>query len=113
MIAERVNASAIIVPTSTGFTARRIARYRPRIPILVLTNSEQVRRSLSLVWGVTALSAPWFTDTSPVLERFRDSITGLVPKGATVVVTAGWPFARPGTTNLVHVTTVSSGEEEP
>jgi pyruvate kinase len=106
MIAERVNASAIIVPTSTGFTARRIARYRPRIPILVLTNSETVRRSLALVWGVTALSASWFNETSPVLERFRDSISGLVPKGATVVVTAGWPFARPGTTNLVHVTTV-------
>jgi pyruvate kinase len=105
-IAERVNASAIIVPTSTGFTARRIARYRPRIPILVLTNSEQVRRSLALVWGVTALAAPWFSETSPVLERFRESVTGLVPKGATVVVTAGWPFARPGTTNLVHVTAV-------
>ncbi len=106
MIAERVNASAIIVPTSTGFTARRVARYRPRIPILVLTNSETVRRSLSLVWGVTALAAPWFNETSPVLERFRDSIQGLVSPGATVVVTAGWPFARPGTTNLVHVSTV-------
>lgn len=106
MIAERVNASAIVVPTSTGFTARRVARYRPRIPILVLTNSELVRRSLALVWGVTALAAPWFTETSPVLELFRESISALVPKGATVVVTAGWPFARPGTTNLVHVTTV-------
>jgi pyruvate kinase len=105
-IAERVNASAIVVPTSTGFTARRIARYRPRIPILVLTNSETVRRSLALVWGVTALAAPWFNETAPVLERFRDSIRGIVPEGATVVVTAGWPFARPGTTNLVHIATV-------
>jgi pyruvate kinase len=105
-IAERVNASAIVVPTSTGSTARRIARYRPRIPILVLTNSEPVRRALGLVWGVTALSAPWFTETAPVLERFREVVRGLVSSGATVVVTAGWPFARPGTTNLVHVTTV-------
>ncbi|HXX94092.1 MAG TPA: pyruvate kinase [Planctomycetota bacterium] len=106
LIAERVSASAIVVPTSTGFTARRIARYRPRIPILVLTNSDLVRRQLALVWGVTALPAPWFTETAPVLERFRESISGMVPKGATVVVTAGWPFARPGTTNLVHVATV-------
>ena len=105
-LAERVNASAIVVPTGTGFTARRIARYRPRIPILVLTNSELVRRSLSLVWGVTALAAPWFNENSPVLEKFRESVAGIVPKGATVVVTAGWPFARPGTTNLIHVTTV-------
>ena len=106
ILSERVGARAIIVPTSTGFTARKIASYRPRIPILVLSNSELVRRRLSLVWGVTALSAPWFTETAPVLERFRESVGALLPTGATIVMTAGWPFARPGTTNLVHVTTV-------
>ncbi|HEV3029033.1 MAG TPA: pyruvate kinase [Planctomycetota bacterium] len=106
ILSERVGARAIIVPTSTGFTARKVSSYRPRIPILVLTNSELVRRRLSLVWGVTALSAPWFNETASVLERFRESIQGILPAGSTVVMTAGWPFARPGTTNLVHVTTV-------
>lgn len=105
-LAERVGASALVVLTSTGFTARKIACYRPRIPILVLTNSEAVRRRLSLVWGVEAILAPWFTEDAPVLDRFRESIRGRVPEGATVVVTAGWPFARPGTTNLIHVATV-------
>jgi len=105
-LSERVGARAIIVPTSTGFTAKKISSYRPRIPILVLTNSELVRRRLSLVWGVTALAAPWFNETAPVLERFRDSVRGILPAGSTVVMTAGYPFARPGTTNLVHVTTV-------
>jgi pyruvate kinase len=106
VLSERVGACAIIVPTGTGFTARKIAGYRPRIPILALTNSEVVRRRLSLIWGVTAISAPWFTDTAPVLDCFRDSVRSLLPPGSTVVVTAGWPFARPGTTNIVHVTTV-------
>ena len=55
ILSERVGARAIVVPTSTGYTAKKIASYRPRIPILVLTNSELVRRRLSLVWGVTAL----------------------------------------------------------
>jgi pyruvate kinase len=105
-LAERVGARAMVVPTSTGFTARKIARHRPRIPILALTHSEVVRRRLSLVWGVTALSAPWFNDASSVLDRFRDSLRGILPAGSTVVVTAGYPFARPGMTNLVHVTTV-------
>ncbi len=104
-LAERVGAAAIVVPTSSGFTARKIASYRPRIPILVLTNSEVVRRRLSLVWGVRALSAPWAAESAQVLERFREPIRGVVPPGSTVVLTAGWP-ARPGTTNLVHVATV-------
>jgi pyruvate kinase len=105
-LAERVGARAIVVLTSTGFTARKVASYRPRVPILVLTNSDLVRRRLQLVWGVTALPAPWFNETAPVLERFRESLVGILPAGSTVVVTAGWPFARPGTTNLIHVTTV-------
>ncbi len=106
ILAERVGARAIVVLTSTGFTAKKIACYRPRVPIIVLTNSEIVRRRLSLVWGVTALMAPWFNETAPVLERFRESLAGILPAGSTIVITAGWPFARPGTTNLVHVTTV-------
>jgi pyruvate kinase len=106
-LAERVGASAIVVLTGSGFTARKLAVYRPRIPIIVLTNDEGVRRRLQLVWGVKALIAPWFSDSATnVLERFRDSVGSILPAGSTVVVTAGWPFARPGTTNLLHVATV-------
>jgi pyruvate kinase len=105
-LAERVGASAVVVLTGSGFTARKLACYRPRIPIIVLTNDESVRRRLQLVWGVRAIMAPWFTETANVLERFRESITGAVAPGSTVVVTAGWPFARPGTTNLLHMATV-------
>ncbi|HYE98750.1 MAG TPA: pyruvate kinase [Planctomycetota bacterium] len=105
-LSERVGASAIVVLTGTGFTARKVACYRPRIPIIVLTNSPQVCRHLQLTWGVKALLAPWFSETASALERFRESVTGLVPVGSTVIVTAGWPFARPGTTNLLHVATV-------
>jgi len=103
--AERVGAKAIVVPTSGGTTARRVARWRPRMPILALAQTEEVRRRLQLVWGVTALRAPWAGHEERVLERFRDAIRGHVPPGATVVVTAGFPFATPGITNLVHVTT--------
>ena len=95
-----------MVLTGSGFTARKLALHRPRIPILVLTNDEAVRRRLQLVWGVKAIIAPWFTETANVLDRFRESVAGVLPSGSTLVVTAGWPFARPGTTNLIHVATV-------
>jgi pyruvate kinase len=55
---------------------------------------------------VTSILAPWFTDAQAVLDRFREPLRGVVPAGSTVVVTAGWPFGRPGTTNLLHVATV-------
>jgi len=105
--AARLGAGAIVVPTQTGETARRVARRRPRIPILALTPDDAIRRRLSLVWGVTAITAPWpADDAGTLLCHFRTPLraTGLVADGAPVVITAGWPSA--GTTNLLHVTTL-------
>jgi pyruvate kinase len=107
-MAERVRAKGIVVPTRSGSTARRVARHRPPVPILALTPDERVRRRLSLVWGIAATTIPWFADTDAMLAGFRAPVraTGLVPDGAPVVVTGGWPFGSPAATNLVHVTTL-------
>ncbi len=105
---ERVGASAIVVVTRSGFTARKVARHRPRVPIVALTPDEVVRRRLSLVWGVTAVTVPWFGDTESLLARFREPVlaTGLVRPGARVAIIAGWPLQAPGVTNFLHVATV-------
>ena len=105
-MAERLGARAIVVPTRSGFTARQVARRRPRMPILALTPEEVVRRRLSLVWGVTAFTVPWWPDTDAMLAGFREPLRSVVPAGAPVVVTAGYPFGHGETTNLVHVTRV-------
>ncbi len=107
-LAERVGAQAIVVPTRSGATARRVARHRSAVPIVALTPDDVVRRRLSLVWGVTAVTVPWFADTDALLAGFRAPVrgTGLVVDGAPVVVTGGWPFGGGAATNLVHVTTL-------
>ncbi|HEV7731257.1 MAG TPA: pyruvate kinase [Candidatus Binatia bacterium] len=107
-VACRIDAAAIVVATRSGFTAQQVARHRPRVPIIAVTATENVRRRLSLVWGVTALTAAWLHDTDAMLERFREPVlaTGLVAPGSRVVITAGWPFGAPGITNLVHVAVV-------
>jgi pyruvate kinase len=107
-VATRLGAAAIVVATRSGFTARKVARHRPRLPVIALTPDEAVRRRLSLVWGITALSVPWEESPEILLTRFRDPLraSGLVPAGARVVVTAGWPSGHRGTTNLVHVAEV-------
>jgi pyruvate kinase len=107
-LARRLGAAAIVVPTLSGFTARRIARHRPRVPVIALTADERVRRRLSLVWGVTAVPVPPATDARRILDTFRAPVlaTGLVSPGATVVVTASWPFSQTGAANLLHVATI-------
>jgi pyruvate kinase len=106
-VAARIGAHAIVVATRSGLTARQVARYRPRAPIVALTPDAAVRRRLSIVWGVTALAVPWYGQGAVLLERFREPLreSGVAPAGAPVVVVGAWPFGVPGTTNLVHVTT--------
>jgi pyruvate kinase len=106
VLADRVGAAAIVVATRSGYSARNVARHRPRMPVVALTPDEASRRRLSLVWGVTPLAAGWFEDADALLARFRDAVRpiGVAPDGATVVVTSGWPLTDAGTTNLLHVT---------
>jgi pyruvate kinase len=107
-LAAQLDAAAIVVVTRSGFSARQVARHRPRMPILAITPDETVRRQLALVWGIVSVAAPFGEISEEFLRAFRAPVraSGLVPDGARIVITAGYPLARPGITNLVHVTTL-------
>jgi pyruvate kinase len=103
--AELLSAPLIVCFTSSGFTARKVAAYRPAAPIFAVTPEPETFRHLSLVWGVI----PAFVDHMPnydsMLEVARQRILEhkLADPGQAVVVTAGVPFDVPGTTNLLKV----------
>lgn len=104
-IAEILPAKAIASFTWTGATARRVSRHRPAAAIVGLTPFEHVARKLALGWGIVPLIAadPTSSDTmcDQALAQLKD--TGLLAEGDRVVVTAGVPFGRSGTTNLLRV----------
>ncbi len=103
-----LNANAIITSTESGYTARMIAKYRPKAPIIAVTPIEQVLRRLALVWGVIpALGTPATTTDEMFDIAVEGAIgTGLVRLGDTVVITAGVPVGRSGSTNLIKIHTV-------
>ncbi|MDP2953699.1 MAG: pyruvate kinase, partial [Chloroflexota bacterium] len=103
--AQQLGAAAIIAFTESGSTARRVAKYRPKVPLLVLTPSEAVRRKLALVWGVRAYIAG---RPATVDDMFAQAIRlakeqGAVAENDLVVITAGVPIGVAGTTNLLKV----------
>ena len=105
-IAEHIHADAIIPSTTSGSTAKLVAKFRPRLPIVAVTYSEKVRNKLALVWGVHPLCIdPERNDTEKTLKRSIEAAARALglEKGATVVITAGVPFGVPGTTNLIRV----------
>ncbi|MDH6370520.1 pyruvate kinase [Paenibacillus sp. VTT E-133280] len=103
-----LNAKAILSSTVTGHTARVVSKYRPKAPIIAVTTQERTMRQLSLVWGVTPVFGKVATSTDELLETAiqggKDS--GLVQAGDLVVITAGIPLGRSGSTNLVKVSTI-------
>ncbi|KGE16285.1 pyruvate kinase [Paenibacillus wynnii] len=103
-----LNAKAIISSTVTGHTARVVSKYRPKSPIIAVTTQERTMRQLALVWGVTPVHGLEASSTDELLETaVKGGIdSGLVTAGDLVVITAGIPLGRSGSTNLVKVTQI-------
>ncbi|MGM8213578.1 pyruvate kinase [Virgibacillus sp. W0430] len=103
--AKNLNVGAIITPTESGHTARMIAKYRPKAPIVAVTFSDTVNRQLSLVWGVYAVQGTEAKSTDEMLDIAIDRglSTKLFHRGSKVIITAGVPVGESGTTNLMKV----------
>lgn len=103
--AKSSNAAAIVVFTASGSSARLISRYRPPVPIFAFTPSEQVARSLGIVYGVKPVIAPNLTSTDEMLTQMDRILLerGWVKARESVVFVAGQPIGRPGTTNLMKL----------
>lgn len=103
--ALELNAKAIISSTETGYTARMVSKYRPKAPIIAVTTEESTMRRLALNWGVTPVKGKIATSTDEMFDyAMKGGLdSGLVKEGDLVVITAGIPLGRSGSTNLVKI----------
>lgn len=104
-IALELGARAIITPTASGATARRVAKYRPPAPIVATSADERVLNQLCLVWGVEPLLVERARGTDEMVQAAVDAAVaaGQVKEGDLVVITAGVPAFIPGRTNLLKI----------
>jgi pyruvate kinase len=100
-IAEEVGATAILAFTHNGTTVRRLARYRPRAPIIAMTSRPEMSRRLMLTWGVVPLPLEPCATIDGLLETAveRARQKELVHPGDAVVCVAGLPMGSP--TNFI------------
>ena len=108
MTAMDLNATAILAPTESGYTAKVISRFRPACPIVAVCQNEKVRRQLAISWGVHSYLTG-FVDSTDRLFSMSVEVArkeGAVKCGDTVVITAGVPIGKSGTTNLIKAQVV-------
>ena len=102
--ALQISAAAIVTPTRTGKTARRVSKYRPPLPIVALTSHADVEKQLLLSWGVQTVrreiesTDTIFTEAEKTVQRLK-----LARKGNTIVIVSGDPKGPMGRTDLLKI----------
>ncbi len=111
-IAQTVSAVAIICYTTSGSTARRIARERPSVPLLVLTPKIDTARRLGLLWGAHAVHTRDVDSFEEMVAKAKRMALRhkIATAGDRVIVMAGVPFGTPGSTNVLHVVRIIGDE---
>lgn len=109
-LAEQVGAKAIACLTSSGTTARNIARHRPSMPIFAFTDRQYVVGHMGVLWGTKACVIPFQRDTDAGVDQVHRTLRGMgvVGPGDLIVITAGMPLPARGRTNMVHVSRLRS-----
>lgn len=109
LTAKDLEAKAILAATNSGRTARMICRFRPACPVAALTMHEKVRRQLAICWGVIPFLTGEVTSTDRIFSLSAEVALKerLVQNGDTVVITAGVPLGKSGSTNLIKAEIVN------
>ncbi|RQG91488.1 pyruvate kinase [Natrarchaeobius halalkaliphilus] len=107
-LARDIGADAVVAATESGYTALKTAKYRPGVPVVASTPTQEVRRRLALSWGITPLYAQVSNQgADAVVERAVQAAldAGIAQSGDTVVVLCGMMTDLEGanTTNMLKV----------
>lgn len=108
-IAETLKLAAICCYTGSGTTGIRVSRERPQTPIIALSTVVRTARRLSLGWGLHCV----FGDEAPDFDGMVDEACQIAVKegfaraGDRIIITAGVPMGRPGTTNMLRIAVIN------
>lgn len=100
-----VGAKFIIVGTTSGFSAKAVAKYRPSVPIAAVTQHQHVAEHLSLVWGIRTLYLPEKRSIESSLDSALAHLRKekLIKRGDIIVYVSGIKFGIIGSTNMMRV----------
>jgi pyruvate kinase len=104
-LAQHAAASAIVAVTRGGKTARVLSALRPPVPIVAVTDRDQVARRLMLQWGVLPVVAELTGDVGAVADRLGQELVtrGVLPANAVIVLVSVTPDLAPGPSNFLKV----------
>jgi pyruvate kinase len=111
-LADDLNAKGILALTSSGKSAIKMSRYRPKTPIYTFTHKKKVLNSLTAIWGVTPVAVIKEGHASKMFQKMLKTLdeNALLDRTGTYVATVGYPVGMPGSTNTIKILTPSEIE---
>ena len=111
-LADDLKADGILALTSSGRSAVKMSRYRPKTPIFTFTHKKKVLNSLTAVWGVEPVGTIKEAQASKMFQKMLKSLDeiGKLKKNGLYVATVGYPVGMPGSTNTIKILTPSEIE---
>lgn len=108
LLAEEVNAKAILGLTVNGYTAFKISSYRPKPDIHIFSDKPHMLSTLSMVWGVKCYLYTKFTTTDETIEDVNEILKdeGVVETGDIVINTGSMPLHKRFRTNMLKITVI-------
>ncbi len=100
-----LDAKAIIAVSRSGYTARKISRFRPSAPIIAATTSIKAYNQLAMNWGVIPTLSKMQDNSDDLFKHVMNCAvnTGVVGEGDLVVIAAGVPVGVSGNTNTMRI----------
>ncbi len=100
-----LDAKAIIAVSRSGYTARKISRFRPVAPIIAATTSVKAYNQLAMNWGVTPTLSKVQANSDDLFKHVMNCAvnTGVVQEGDLVIIAAGVPVGVSGNTNTMRI----------
>lgn len=107
-MSDHIGAKAIVSMTQTGYTAYKIASFRPKCDVFIFTSNKTIMRTLSLVWNVRVFYYDRMMSTD---ESMKDVLAylkekKLLKKDDLVVHTASMPISAKAKTNTLKISKV-------
>jgi len=110
-LAQHINAAAVVAFSSSGATAVRLSRERPRLPIVMMTPRQDIRQRMNILWGINSILTEVYSSFDDALEGISRLMleNQMGTPGDQVIVVAGTPFGVVGTTNTIRVLSLHTG----
>ncbi len=103
--ANRLKAKAIIVPTLSGYTAKKMSRFRPSCPILAISPDIDTVKSLALNFGVYAQIMDELNSFDKIIKssKVKAEETFQLEKDDKIIITGGYPLKEVKHTNFMKI----------